>query len=181
MNTSQVGLQGNSRSNPEALRRQAKNLLRVNQLDERWEVCSRHEEPMNGGPVTKIVDRCRHTVTPVRARCRASPSYKARSCVLSRGAPVAPCAPPIIPWVSRSTCRRCARSTSASVWPLAGLRSSRDAAATRPGCIGSLSICDSLALTGRLRQAPATVAKSAPTACSQGRNADRTLPGIMGG
>jgi hypothetical protein len=63
MDTSQIGLQGNLRSNPEALRRRTENLLRVNQLGEGWEVCSRHEEPMNGGTVTKIVDRCRHPVT----------------------------------------------------------------------------------------------------------------------
>src|SRR5919109_4959189 len=40
---------------------------------ERWAVYSFLEELRRGGPVTKIVDWCRHTVTAVGARCQASP------------------------------------------------------------------------------------------------------------
>jgi hypothetical protein len=80
MYASPIGVQGNSRSNPEALRHRVQKISRgVKWLHERCEVCKLHEEPMSSGAVTKMVGRCRHPVTVAGQECRASRCDRATS------------------------------------------------------------------------------------------------------
>ena len=63
MDPSVVGLQGNSRANPEASRPAVNISSAVKWFHARREVCDLREEPRRSGTVTKIVDRCRDVVT----------------------------------------------------------------------------------------------------------------------
>jgi hypothetical protein len=60
--TSLVGRQGKSRSKLEATLCYVKISLLINESDEYWEGCRLREEPLRGGAVTKMVDRCQHAV-----------------------------------------------------------------------------------------------------------------------